>query len=72
MKQRGQAIKQIKAMDRTQWKQACSYHKRSLSETGMYRYKTIIGGSLQFRKVPYQINEAKISCRILNDYDFIS
>ena len=42
------------------------YHRRSLAETTMYRYKTIFGGHLSARTIEHQIVEARIKCKILN------
>lgn len=63
---RNATIDAITQMGRKEWKQLVGYHKRSLVETAMYRYKTIIGDDLQSRKKENQITEAKISCQILN------
>jgi len=40
--------------------------RRSLVETAMYRYKTIIGRRLHARTLPNQKTEAKIACNALN------
>jgi hypothetical protein len=66
LESRNEAIAAIKQMDRKGWKQSVEYHKRSLSETVMYRYKTIIGDKLQCREPKNQLTEARTSCRILN------
>jgi IS5 family transposase len=66
LQSRDETIEAIKQTGRKEWKQCAGYHKRSLSETAMYRYKTIIGDKLQCRKPKNQLAEAKISCRILN------
>ena len=42
------------------------YNRRSLVETAMYRYKTIIGRRLHARTLPNQRTEAKIGCNVLN------
>lgn len=65
-KQRDEAIAAIELRGRKEWKEAVGYHKRSLAETAMFRYKTIIGGSLQSRKVQNQKTEVKIGSMILN------
>ena len=67
LESRDQTIAAIKQMDRKGWKQSTGYHKRSLSETVMYRYKTIIGDKLQCREPKNQMAEAKTGCRILNE-----
>jgi IS5 family transposase len=66
LQSRDQNIEMIKQIDRKGWKQSVGYHKRSLSETAMYRYKTIIGDKLQCREPKNQLAEAKTSCRVLN------
>jgi hypothetical protein len=42
------------------------YNRRSLVETGMYRYKTIVRRRLNARTLPNQRTEAKIGCNVLN------
>ena len=68
LKQRDQAIATIEQVGRQQWKQQMDYHIRSLSEVNMYRYKTIFGGNLKARKPPYEENEVRVKCRILNQF----
>lgn len=63
---RNEMLEQIERVGRKQWKQAAGYHKRSIAETVMFRYKTIIGPCLQSRKTGQQLTEARISGRILN------
>jgi Transposase DDE domain len=64
--QRDQAITEIEQIGRAEWKKKAGYHKRSLSETGMFRYKTIIGDDLQARKPVTQKTEVLAGVRILN------
>jgi IS5 family transposase len=64
--ERNQAIDRIEQMDRKQWKQEVGYHKRSLSETAMHRYKMVIGNTLATRKMENQVTEVRIGCHILN------
>lgn len=64
--QRDEAIKRIKEVGRKQWKVEEGYHKRNLVEVAMFRYKTIIGDKLRFRKFENEVVEAKIGCLILN------
>lgn len=66
LQSRDKTIDAIEQMGRKEWKQSVGYHKRSLAETVMYRYKTIIGDHLQSRKQQNQVTEAKISSLILN------
>jgi hypothetical protein len=48
------------------WQRSSGYGRRSLVETAMYRYKTIIGRRLHARILPNQQTEAKIACNALN------
>jgi IS5 family transposase len=64
--QRNEAIKRIKETDRTTWKEETEYHRRSLVEVAMFRYKTIFTGTLQSRKVAYENKEVAFKCLLLN------
>lgn len=68
LKQRNEAVKFINDHDQKQWKVHEEYHQRSLSEVGMFRYKTTFGDEMQARKIENQKNEALIKCKILNTY----
>jgi transposase len=48
------------------WQRSSGYNRRSLIETAMYRYKTIIGRRLHARTLPNQRSEAKVGCNVLN------
>ena len=48
------------------WQRRSGYNRRSLVETAMYRYKTIIGRRLLARTLSSQQVEAKIGCNVLN------
>ena len=48
------------------WQRCSGYNRRSLIETAMFRYKTIIGRRLHARTLPNQRTEAQIGCNILN------
>lgn len=63
---RDKAIRYIRKHGREKWKMKYQYHKRSISETAMFRYKTIFGDRLQARTIERQVVEAKLSCKILN------
>jgi hypothetical protein len=56
----------IKAMGRMKWQVTTGYGKRSLVETAIGRYKSIIGHHLRARSFGAQQTEAGISCEILN------
>lgn len=51
---------------RKSWKKKSTYHKRSLVETHMFRFKTILGAGLSSRNFENQVVEAKIKTLILN------
>ena len=48
------------------WQRRSGYHRRSLIETAMFRYKTIVGRRLHARTLPNQRTEAQIGCNVLN------
>ena len=48
------------------WQRRSGYNRRSLVETAMYRYKTVVGRRLHARILPNQRTEAKIGCNVLN------
>lgn len=59
-------LREIRAFGRKQWKEKSGYHRRSLAETGMYRFKVLVGDKLSSRDFNRQANEAIIKCQILN------
>jgi len=48
------------------WKKRYGYHKRSLSETAMYRVKQLLGGRLSLRNYNAQVGEAYPMIKALN------
>ncbi|MEM9674470.1 MAG: IS5 family transposase [Bacteroidota bacterium] len=66
LEERNQAIDRIGQIGRQAWKKEVGYHKRSLSETAMYRYKMVIGNTLTAHKMENQVTEVKVGCHILN------
>ena len=64
--QRDEHLRSIHKHGRIGWQRRCGYGRRSLVETAMYRYKTIIGRRLHARTLPNQRTEAKIACNVLN------
>ena len=50
------------------WKVETGYHRRSLAETAMARYKTIIGPNLRSRNRDTQITEAAVAVRCINTF----
>lgn len=59
-------INELGAEGRAQWKKEIGYHRRSLAETFMFRYKTIVGDRLSARKWQTQITEVKIKLDAIN------
>jgi outer membrane receptor for Fe3+-dicitrate len=47
-------------------KREANYHRRSLAETGVFRFKTIFTDKLQSRKQENQFQEMIIKCAALN------
>jgi hypothetical protein len=48
------------------WQRRSGYNRRSLVETAMYRYKTVVGRRRNARTLPNQRSEAKTGCNVLN------
>ena len=63
---RDENLRRIRKAGRKRWKQEAGYHRRSLAETAMFRFKTIFGSYLQAGKLPQQQVEAKVKCAALN------
>jgi transposase len=64
--QRDQHIATIAKHGRMGWQRRSGYNRRSLIETAMFRYKTIVGRRLHARNLPNQRTETKIGCNALN------
>lgn len=63
---RDQALRRIRKVGRKQWKREAGYHKRSLSETAMLRFKTIFDDSLANRLFRTQTTQVKVRINALN------
>ena len=63
---RNERVRAIQRQGRKRWGKHIGYHRRSLAETGMARYKRIIGPKLRARAFLRQQVEASIGCKILN------
>src|SRR5829696_685264 len=64
--QRDQHLRMIQDRGRLGWQRAVGYGRRSLGETAVFRYKTIIGRSLRARTLSSQKTEARVACSVLN------
>jgi len=63
---RDENLRQIRQTTRKKWKEKTGYHVRSLSETAMFRFKTIFGDKLNSRNFKRQKTEFLLSISILN------
>jgi hypothetical protein len=66
---RDEAIREIRRVGRKQWKKSSGYHRRSLVETAVFRLKTTFGPQLKNRNFDNQRNEARLRCKILNQFN---
>jgi hypothetical protein len=60
------AIARIDEIGRAAWKKEIGYHKRSLAETTMYRYKTMLGNTFFSRTLLTQKVECSLKIKALN------
>lgn len=65
---RGEAVARIAEVGRDAWKAETGYHRRSLAETAMLRYKTLIGPTLRSRIFDRQKVEAAVAVRCINRF----
>ena len=63
---RDENLRSIRKHGRKKWKRDSNYHRRSLAETTMFRFKAIFGGNLSSRKFDNQAVELFIKCAALN------
>ena len=63
---RDQNLRRIRRVGRKRWKQQVGYHRRSLAETTVFRFKLIFGNTLNARSLPRQITEIRIKAAALN------
>lgn len=63
---RDENLRRIRKVGRKQWKIEQNYHRRSLSETGMFRLKTIFGDRVSARMFATQRTQLLIRCKALN------
>jgi hypothetical protein len=62
------AIREIRRKGRKRWKQDIGYHRRSLSETAMYRMKCCFGDHLKNHLIENQQIETRLRSKILNKF----
>ena len=63
---RDRHIQTIQEKGRRGWERAVCYGKRSLVETAIFRYKTLIGPTLRARQFAAQQVEARVACSVIN------
>lgn len=63
---RDENLRYIRKHGRKKWKRDSGYHRRSLAETTMFRFKAIFGSNLSSRKFDNQAVELFIKCAALN------
>lgn len=63
---RDENLRRIRKVGRKAWKRENNYHRRSLAETTMFRFKAIFGGKLSSRHFDNQAVELFIKCAALN------
>jgi hypothetical protein len=63
---RDENLRSIRKHGRKAWKKNSGYHVRSLSETAMFRLKTIFGDELSARLLETQTTQAVVRCAALN------
>lgn len=56
----------IAKSNRSEWKKASGYHRRSLVENLMYRLKTLTGHLLWAREIGSQATEVSVRVGVLN------
>jgi hypothetical protein len=65
-RERNRNIRSRRRLGKRAWHTRSGYSKRSLVETTMSRYKTIIGSMVRARALQGQRVEARVGCQILN------
>lgn len=63
---RDENLRYIRKKSLSRWKRESGYHRRSISETGMFRYKTTFGPEAFSHTFGNQVAEVKIKAKILN------
>ena len=61
-----ETIRAIRKRGRRAWKKTSGYHRRSIAETQIGRYKQMIGDTLRARTLTNQQTETRLGCALLN------
>jgi hypothetical protein len=62
----GRSVRDIAQNGRREWKKRSGYHRRSLLENTMYRFKTLTGNRLWSRRIRSQATEMAIRVGVVN------
>ncbi len=63
---RNQAISQVIYHGLKYWKKKHNYHRRSLAETAIFRFKQLLGDKIMARTLERQAKEIGIKCLVIN------
>lgn len=63
---RDENLRRIRQVGRKRWKQEVNDHRRSLAETGMFRFKTVFGENVRARQFEGQAVQLFVRCAALN------
>ena len=63
---RNHAVSEVHYKGLKNWKEKHQYHRRSLAETGMFRFKILTGDHVQARRLERQVREIGIRCLVVN------
>ena len=63
---RDETLRAIRKKGRQAWKKTSGYHRRSIVETHIGRYKKILGDTLSARTLANQQTETRLGCALLN------
>jgi hypothetical protein len=65
-RERNTAVLRAREVGRDEWKKEAGYHRRSLVETAMMRFKTIFSDKLKAREWRRQETELRVRCAAMN------
>jgi len=63
---RDEAIRYIRGHGRKKWKRVSGYHRRSLAETAVYRFKQLMGRFVEARRWENEKVEVRLKAKVLN------
>jgi hypothetical protein len=66
LEDRNANLRQVRGRGAEAWKKWAKYHRRSLAETAVYRFKTLLSDKLRSREVERQRTEVMVRCVALS------